>query len=236
MPREAPLRGCVCQDPWRLVFRPEEGSLGTRALLLAGQQPSASGTEQGSPRTLDFGKLGASRSLVPRSGGQRQVWGPLSRASGILLSHLLNIQVTLDPQTSLLLAFCEDCSEHSGNISSTPGMLTGSSPNTAISGAAPASPDALLASPGCPCSLIANKPPHGTQAPRRPHWRPARVTVASKALTGGPALPSACLLHPALRLFGSLSRSPGLAASSSSDAEGRRPGSAGHRQGAGQHL
>ena len=124
--------------------------------------------EQGSLRTLDLGKLRASRSLVPRSGGQRQAWGPLSRASGALSSHLLNVQVTLDPQTSLLLAFHEDCSEHSGNTSSTPGMLTGSSSNTAISGAAPASPDALLASPACPCSPIAHKPPHGTQAPPTP--------------------------------------------------------------------
>lgn len=195
MPREAPLGGCVCQDPWRLVFRPEEGSLGTRALLLAGQQPSASGTEQGSPRTLDFGKLGASRSLVPRSGGQRRVWGPLSQASGILLSHLLNIQVTLDPQTSLLLAFCEDCSEHSGNISSTPGMLTGSSPNTAISGAARASPDALLASPACPCSPIAHKPPHGTQAPPTPQLEARRGHCGLQGPHRGPC-PSVRLPPP----------------------------------------
>lgn len=118
--------------------------------MLAGQRPSASGTEQGSPRTLDFRKRGALRPLIPRSGRQRQVWGPLSQASGIFLNHFLNIQVTLDPQTSLLLTFCEDCSEHSGNISSTPRMLTRSSPNTTISGAAPASPEALLASPACP--------------------------------------------------------------------------------------
>ena len=189
--------------------------------------------EQGSLRTLDLGKLGASRSLVPRSGGQRQAWGPLSRASGALSSHLLNVQVTLDPQTSLLLAFREDCSEHSGNISSTPGMLTGSSPNTAISGAAPASPDALLASPACPCSPIAHKPPHGTQAPPTPQLEARQGHCGLQGPHRGPCPSVRLPPPPCLRLFGSLSRSPGLAASSSSDAEGRRPGSAGHRQGAG---
>lgn len=198
----------------------------------------ASGTEEGSPRTLDFRKREARRPLVLRLGDQRQVLGPLSQASGILLSHLLNIQVTLDPQTSLLLAFCEDCSEHSGNISSTPGMLIRSSPNTTISGAAPASPDTLL--PSSTCLLQPDLHTGPRIGPRAPLTPPLEACQAHCGLQGphrGPC-PS---LRPASSTLpcGCLEAFPGslgLAASSSSDAEGQRPGPAGHRQGGGQRL
>lgn len=108
-PQEA-LRGGRCM--WSLVSQLRgrfRGDISTSHQGgQAGQRPLGLRSRTGkSQAPLTSGKLGAGRPLVPRSGGQSQGGGPcpMHPASSRVICY--KHPGDLDPQTSLLLAFCK---------------------------------------------------------------------------------------------------------------------------------
>lgn len=177
--------------------------MGTSALLTREDRPvnDPRPPEQNRevPGPLDFGEAGGGETSRSKVGRSEPRWGPLSRASCILSSHLLNIQATLTPKlpscwlSVRLLRTLWKHLQHSQSAHRVIPDITASSHH--CRGSRPLRPGPRP--PPAPHPRLASCSPTSTQSPERPLTLPHRALAPPDASPGGsPASPWPPGTHP----------------------------------------